>query len=83
MKRKDLILIIVIVFFSSIVSLLITKAIFGGAKAIQSTEVVEPISAQFEQPNTKYFNASSFDPTLLIKVETSNVTDPFAGSETH
>lgn len=80
MKQKDLILIIVIVFVSSIVSLLITKTLFGGAKAVQTTEVVEAISASFSQPNPKYFNGSAFDPTLIIKVETSKATDPFTGS---
>ncbi len=80
MKQKDLILIIVIVFISSIISLVVSKTIFGGAKAVQSAEVVEPITSEFKKPNPKYFNDKAFDPTLIIKIGTSNSADPFSGT---
>lgn len=83
MKQKDLVLIIVIVFISSVISLVVSKTVFGGARAVQSAEVVEPITDSFPAPNSKYFNGNSYDPTLIIKIGTSSSTDPFNGSSQH
>ena len=83
MKQKDVALIVVIVVISSVISLVVSKAVFGGARGVQSAEVVEPITDQFPAPNPKYFNGNSFDPTLLIKIGTSSSTDPFNGTSQH
>lgn len=80
MKQKDLILIIVIVTISSVISLVVSKTIFGGAKAVQSAEVVEPITSSFPAPNPKYFNESTYDPTVTIKIGNSESADPFSAT---
>ncbi len=81
MKRKDIALIIVIVFISAILSLFVSKAIFATPKnRHQEVEVVQPITADFPQPDKRYFNSSSFDPTKLITIGQNANPDPFSGN---
>lgn len=78
MKQKDIALIIVIVVISAGISLFISKAIFASPKnRQQQVEVVQPITANFPQPDTSYFNSSAFDPTQLINVGQNATTNPF------
>lgn len=81
MKRKDLFLILVIVFVSAVTSLLISKAIIASPKnRQQQVEVVQPITADFPQPDRRYFNSSAFDPTKLITIGQNGNPDPFSGT---
>ena len=81
MKQKDLVLIIVIVIFSAVVSFFISKAIFAPPKSRQQTvDVVQPITSEFQKPDTRYFNGSSLDPTQTITVSQNNNTNPFNNS---
>lgn len=81
MRKKDLALIVVIVFISAIVSLFVSKAVFAPPKnRQQQVEVVRPITADFPQPDTRYFNNQAFDPTKTITIGQNNNTDPFSGS---
>lgn len=83
MKQKDVALIIVIIAISAVVSLFASKAIFTPPKnRQQQVEVVQPITANFPQPDTNYFNSSSIDPTQLINVGQNTNSDPFSGSST-
>ena len=69
MKQKDIALIIVVMFFSAILSLLITQALFStkGKKSL-SAEIVEPITAEFREPDKTVFNADAINPTQLIQI---------------
>lgn len=81
MKQKDIALIIVIVFFSAIISIFISKAIFSSPKTKdQQVEVVQPITADFPKPDSKYFNAQAFDPTQLITIGQNSNPDPFSST---
>lgn len=81
MKQKDLALIVVIAFVSAVISLFVSKAIFVSPKARQQqVEVVQPITADFPQPDTRYFNSNSIDPTQTITIGQNNNTNPFNGS---
>lgn len=81
MKQKDLVLIGGIVVVSAIISLFVSKAIFVPPKnRQQEVEVVQPISASFSQPDSKYFNANAFDPTQPITVGQNANNDPFKGT---
>lgn len=81
MKQKDIAIIIVIVFISAIASLFVSKAIFAPPKnRQQQVEVVLPITADFPQPDSRYFNSTAYDPTKLITISQSNNTDPFSGT---
>jgi hypothetical protein len=84
MKQKDIALIVVIVFISAIVSLFVSKAIFGHpATTDTQAEVVAPISADFPKPDVKYFNSQSIDPTKTITIQQNTTTDPFSGTATN
>jgi hypothetical protein len=81
MKQRDIALIVVIVFVSAIVSLFVSKLIFATPKnRQQQVEIVQPITADFPQPDTSYFNSNSFDPTQLINVGQNQNTNPFSSS---
>jgi hypothetical protein len=81
MKQKDIALIAVIVFISAIISLFVSKAIFNSPKNRQQTvEVVQPITAEFQQADNHYFNKDAFDPTKPITIQQSSTSDPFSGT---
>lgn len=81
MKQKDIALIIVIVFFSAVISFFVSRFIFASPKnRQQEVEVVQSITADFPAPDTHYFNASSIDPTQLIQIGNNNNPNPFNGS---
>ena len=81
MKQKDIALIMVIVFASAIISLFVSKAIFSAPKnRQQQVDVVQPITADFPQPDTHYFNSSAFDPTQLITISQNANPNPFSGT---
>jgi hypothetical protein len=79
MKQKDIVLVIVIVFISGVLSIVISNKLFASPKNRQEkVEIVDPITAEFQTPDKKYFNESSIDPTQLIKIGDGNSnTDPF------
>lgn len=77
MKKKDLLLIVVIVFISGVVSIVISNAVIGTPKSRSlSAEVVEPITDEFPEADDRYFNAQSIDPTQLIEIKDNS--DPAA-----
>ncbi len=78
MKQKDIALIIVIIGGSAIVSFIIFGFIFGKQTSAKvSVEVVEPISASFELPNSKFFNNTSLNPTQTITISPDSNQKPF------
>lgn len=82
MKQKDMALIAVIIFISAIVSLFVSKAIFVAPKSRQQqVDVVQPITADFPKPDSRYFNSASFDPTQLITIGQNNNTNPFNSTQ--
>jgi hypothetical protein len=82
MKQKDLALILVIVFISAIISLLVSNSIFASPKnRQQKVEVVSPITTDFQQTDSKYFNSQSFDPTKVITIGDNSNPNPFSGNK--
>ncbi|MGC1176702.1 MAG: hypothetical protein WA843_01410 [Candidatus Saccharimonadales bacterium] len=82
MKQKDIVLIIVVVFISAVISLFVSSAVFTSSKARQQqVAVVQPITADFPQPDTHYFNDKAFDPTKLIIIGQNANPDPFSSSD--
>jgi hypothetical protein len=78
MKQKDIALIVVIIFISAIVSWVASNMIFAPPKnRQQQVEVVQPITADFPQPDSHYFNNTAFDPTKLITISQNNNNNPF------
>lgn len=80
MKQKDIVLIIVVAFFSGVLAILFSTLVLGGPRnRSEQVEVVEPIVADFPLPDTDYFNATSVNPTQLIRIEDNTNTAPFGG----
>ncbi len=81
MKQKDVALIIVITFISAIVSFFVSNKLFvTPSNRQQQVEVVDVISPNFQNPDKKYFNASSIDPTQASQVGTGSNQNPFNGA---
>lgn len=82
MKRKDLPVIIVVVFVSAVLSFFVSRALFASANSRhQQVDVAQSISPRFPQPDSMYFNSNAIDPTQLIQVGTNNNTNPFNGAQ--
>jgi len=81
MKQKDILLIVVVVVVSGMFSFLLSKFLFTIPKDRQTkVEVVQPISASFTQPDKRYFNADSIDPTKSITIGDTQNSQPFNGT---
>lgn len=81
MKQKDIALIILVIAVSGAISFFVSKHVFESPESRQQeVEVVQPISAEFAQPDTRYFNSQAFDPTQLITIGQNANPDPFSGS---
>lgn len=78
MKKNDIATIIVVVFISAISAFFITGKLIVASSAQQSAPVVDNISSEFIQPDPKYFNKDSIDPTQLIHIGNSTNPNPFS-----
>ncbi len=81
MKQKDIALIIIVVFFSAVISYLVSNKLFAPPEnRQQEVEVVQPITADFPKPDSKYFNDKAFDPTQQITIGQNANSDPFSSA---
>lgn len=78
MKQKDIVTILVVVFISAIASFFITGKVIVASSGHQKAPVVDSVNATFTQPDSKYFNKNSIDPTQLIHIGTSSNSNPFS-----
>lgn len=78
MKQKDLPLILIVVIISAVFSLLLSNFLISAPKNRHTqVEVVSPITSDFKQPDQKYFNAQSIDPTQPIHIGDTTNQQPF------
>ncbi len=78
MKQKDIALIAIVVVVSGMVSFFVSKILFAVPKERQTkVEVVQAISPDFPQPDTRYFNAAAIDPTKNIRIGDTQNNQPF------
>ena len=81
MKQKDIAIIIGVIFISGILSYFISSALFASPENLQTeVEVVEPITADFPEPDDRYFNDQSVNPTLTITIGDGQNQQPFQPS---
>lgn len=81
MKQKDVALIIIIVFFSALISWFVSKTVFAPPKnRQQEVEVVQPISSDFPKPDNRFFNNQAFDPTQPITIGQNANPQPFSSA---
>jgi hypothetical protein len=82
MKQKDIVLIVVIAFMSAVISLLLSNVVFAPPNNRQQpVEEVQPITADFPQPDSRFFNKQAIDPTRIITIDQNSNTDPFSGAK--
>lgn len=78
MKQKDITVILMTAVISGVFSFILSNALFASPKNRQEkVEVVQAIEPNFPQPDKKYFNENSFDPTQLITIGDNNNNAPF------
>jgi hypothetical protein len=78
MKQKDLVLIIAISFVSAVLALILSNLVISSPKSRQQkAEVVEAITDEFKQPDKKYFNDQSVNPTKQIRIGDAQNPAPF------
>lgn len=78
MRQKDIAVIAVVVIFSAVVSILVSKALFAKPQSRQvQVEVVQAITSEFETPDKRYFNPTAIDPTSPIQIGNNSNPDPF------
>ena len=80
MRQKDMMVILAVVICSGVLSVVVTKMLFSKPQSRKvEVEVVHPISADFPDPDKRYFNSNAIDPTQAIQIGNSNNPDPFRG----
>lgn len=80
MKQQDIALIIVVGFISAVISIVLANTVFGGSDKRQLTaDKVVPITSEFVEPDPKYFNNQSIDPTQIIRIGDGENQTPFTG----
>jgi hypothetical protein len=81
MKKKDLPIILVIVFASAGISFFVSKAIFASPQnRQQQVDVVQPITTDFQSPDTHYFNKGAIDPSQPVAIGQNSNSNPFSSA---
>ena len=81
MKQKDIILIAIVVFVSGIVSIVASSIFISSPKNRHvKVEIIDPISSDFKQLDSRYFNAQSINPTQNIHIGDNPNPQPFNGA---
>lgn len=77
MKQKDIALIAVIAIVSATLSFVLSGKLFVTPEnRQQQVEVVDAITTEFKQPDQRFFNANSINPTIDTQLDNTNQT-PF------
>lgn len=77
MKQKDIALIIVVIFFSAVLSFVISNIFISSPKNRQEkVEVVGKISTEFPEPDKQFFNSNSVNPTFIIQIGENQHQNP-------
>ena len=78
MKQKDIALIIIIIVITGVITYFLSNWIIGKPGNLQqNVETVEPITAEFQAPDKKYFNLKSVNPTQTITIGDNPNPQPF------
>jgi hypothetical protein len=80
MKQKDIAVIIVVAFISAVASFVLSNKLFVSPhNRSQEAEIVDPITASFNTPSSKYFNQNSINPTQSTVIGNEVNQNPFNG----
>ena len=79
MKQKDIAVIIVVGFFSLIVSILLSNMLFNTDKDKKlETAIVTPITTDFDDEKKPYFGDDATNTTQTIKINENSNEQPFS-----
>ena len=82
MKRKDFLLIAVVIIISTMFALLLSSLVIGSPQDNQQqVEVVQEITSDFPTPDKRYFNDKAINPTKLITIGDNANPNPFTSTE--
>lgn len=78
MKKNDIGIIIAVAIFAGVVSLLASNFLFTpqSTKDLRAQKI-DAIESSFNQPDKRYFNQESINPTQLIQIGDSPNAQPF------
>ncbi len=78
MKKNDLFVILAVAIFAGIFSMVASNLIFTpkSVKILKAYKIDE-ISSEFKQPDKRYFNSESVNPTKNIQIGDGNNDKPF------
>jgi hypothetical protein len=77
MKKKDLILILVVVFVSAVFSFVISNLFIDTPKnRAEKVEVVGEITPTFPAHDKQFFNETSINPTFIIQIGNNENQNP-------
>lgn len=78
MKKNDIVTIIMTIFVSTIFSFIVASTFISPPEnRQQDVEVVGQITHDFPEPDKKFFNEKSVNPTLLIEITPNDNQNPF------
>lgn len=79
MKQRDITLFVMVGIVSLVASALFSNLVIRSPKNRSAqVEVVEPISSEFTEPDSKYFNEDSINPTQIIQIQDNKNQKPFS-----
>lgn len=83
MKQKDMVLIIVVAFISALLAFVLSRYVINSPKdQQQKVEVIGAIEKEFADPDKRFFNENSINPTKIITIGQDPNASPFAGGQT-
>ena len=78
MKKKDISIVIVVAIVSAVVSFFLSSVFISSSDdRKQSVEVAPAIVAEFTEPDDRYFNQNSMNPTQTIVISPETNPNPF------
>lgn len=79
MKQKDIAVIVAVAGISTIIAFVLGNTLLGGTADRQTAvKVVDSVSSSFPAADSKYFNASSINPTQSVQIGSNNNPKPFS-----
>ena len=78
MKRKDLLLIAVVIILATVISIIVSSVFISSeSDRQQSVETVDALPSEFDRPGDDYFNEESVNPTQVIEIGEDANNQPF------
>ncbi|MCA9349373.1 hypothetical protein KC878_04530 [Candidatus Saccharibacteria bacterium] len=81
MRQKDIALIVFASGMSALIAFALGNYVLGGTNRSTNVETVQAITAEFQLPDSRFFNDNSLNPTTTIQIGDSNNPNPFKDSQ--